>query len=71
MSGPADTRRALIALSHDLGAEGRGLAILGEGNTSARHSNETFIVKASGSSLGILYRSGFDGVPVSAASRDA
>ena len=54
MSGPADTRRALIALSHDLGAEHRGLAILGEGNTSARYSDETFIVKASGSSLGTL-----------------
>ena len=54
MSGPAETRRALIALSHDLGAEHRGLAILGEGNASARLSNETFIVKASGSSLGTL-----------------
>ena len=54
MSGPADTRRTLVALSHDLGAEGRGLAILGEGNTSARHSDETFMVKASGSSLGSL-----------------
>jgi rhamnose utilization protein RhaD (predicted bifunctional aldolase and dehydrogenase) len=54
MSGPADTRRALIALSHDLGAEHRGLAILGEGNASTRLSEETFIVKASGSSLGTL-----------------
>ena len=54
MSSPAETRRALIALSHDLGAEDRGLAILGEGNASARLSNETFVVKASGSSLGTL-----------------
>jgi rhamnose utilization protein RhaD (predicted bifunctional aldolase and dehydrogenase) len=45
---------ALIALSHDLGAEHRKLAILGEGNTSARLSHETFLVKASGSSLGTL-----------------
>ena len=54
MGGPAETRRALIALSRDLGAEHRGLAILGEGNASARLSDETFIVKASGSSLGTL-----------------
>ena len=54
MGGPAETRRTLIALSHDLGAEHRGLAILGEGNASARLSDETFIVKASGSSLGTL-----------------
>ncbi|MEP2776298.1 MAG: class II aldolase/adducin family protein [Luteolibacter sp.] len=48
------TRAALIALSHDLGAEHRELAILGEGNTSAKVSDETFLVKASGSSLGTL-----------------
>jgi rhamnose utilization protein RhaD (predicted bifunctional aldolase and dehydrogenase) len=54
MSDPAETTRVLIALSHDLGAEHRGLAILGEGNASAKLSDETFIVKASGSSLGTL-----------------
>ena len=54
MSDPAETRRVLIALSRDLGAEHRGLAILGEGNASAKLSDETFIVKASGSSLGTL-----------------
>jgi rhamnose utilization protein RhaD (predicted bifunctional aldolase and dehydrogenase) len=54
MSAPAEVKRALIALSHDLGAEHRGLAILGEGNASARLSDETFIVKSSGSSLGTL-----------------
>jgi len=47
-------QQALIALSHDLGAEHRKLAILGEGNTSARLGEETFLVKASGSSLGTL-----------------
>lgn len=47
-------RTELIALSHDLGNEARQLAILGEGNTSARTSAETFVVKASGSSLGTL-----------------
>ncbi|MGJ8641840.1 MAG: class II aldolase/adducin family protein [Luteolibacter sp.] len=48
------TRAALIALSRELGAEHRDLAILGEGNTSARVSDETFLVKASGCSLGTL-----------------
>ena len=54
MSTRADQFVALVALSHDLGAEHRKLAILGEGNTSARLSGETFLVKASGSSLGTL-----------------
>lgn len=49
-----ETRAALLELSHDLGAEHRDLAILGEGNTSARLDDETFLVKASGSSLGTL-----------------
>lgn len=52
-----DTKRALIELSHDLGAEHRQLAILGEGNTSARLTGETFLVKASGSSLSTLTES--------------
>lgn len=54
MSALEEKRRALIELSHDLGAEHRRLAILGEGNTSAKLSDETFVVKASGSSLGTL-----------------
>ena len=45
---------ALLALSHDLGAERRQLAILGEGNTSARRGDATFLVKASGSTLATL-----------------
>lgn len=44
----------LIALSHELGQESRKLAILGEGNSSCRLSDETFLVKASGSSLGTM-----------------
>jgi rhamnose utilization protein RhaD (predicted bifunctional aldolase and dehydrogenase) len=44
----------LLALSHALGLESRALAILGEGNTSLRASDDTFLVKASGSSLGTL-----------------
>ena len=44
----------LLTLSHELGREDRGLAILGEGNTSARVGDETFLVKASGTCLGTL-----------------
>jgi rhamnose utilization protein RhaD (predicted bifunctional aldolase and dehydrogenase) len=54
MPSPAENKRALIALSHELGAEHRQLAILGEGNTSSKLSGETFLVKASGSNLGTL-----------------
>jgi len=57
MSARADRLAALIALSRDLGAEHRKLAILGEGNTSSRCDGETFFVKASGSSLGELTES--------------
>jgi len=57
----SDSRRekiaALLKLSHDLGREERDLAILGEGNTSCRLDEETFLVKASGSSLGNLEES--------------
>lgn len=49
-----DTTNALIELSHTLGEEHRHLAILGEGNTSAKIDDSTFLVKASGSSLGTL-----------------
>ncbi len=44
----------LLKLSHDLGREERKLAILGEGNTSVRLSDQTFLVKASGSNLATL-----------------
>ena len=48
----------LIELSRDHGREDRGLAILGEGNTSVRLSAETFMVKASGSTLATLSEEG-------------
>jgi rhamnose utilization protein RhaD (predicted bifunctional aldolase and dehydrogenase) len=54
MNNLETTRQKLLQLSHDLGAEHRHLAILGEGNTSARLGPDTFLVKASGSSLGTL-----------------
>ena len=44
----------LLILSHDLGDAGRKWAILGEGNTSARLSETSFLVKASGSQLRTL-----------------
>jgi rhamnose utilization protein RhaD (predicted bifunctional aldolase and dehydrogenase) len=51
---PTPTLPDLLTLSHEIGREDRGLAILGEGNTSARLSEETFAVKASGTCLGTL-----------------
>lgn len=49
-----DARSELLELSHFLGKEDRELAILGEGNTSAAIDDQTFLVKASGSSLQTL-----------------
>lgn len=46
----------LLRLSHEIGKESRNLAVLGEGNTSARISKSEFWVKASGSCLGNLTR---------------
>ncbi len=45
------TRHALLQFSHELGKPEHRLAILGEGNTSARVDEETLFVKASGSEL--------------------
>jgi rhamnose utilization protein RhaD (predicted bifunctional aldolase and dehydrogenase) len=50
----SEQRDALLRLSHELGREDRGWAILGEGNASTRIDSESFLVKASGSSLGTL-----------------
>jgi rhamnose utilization protein RhaD (predicted bifunctional aldolase and dehydrogenase) len=50
----SDIVASLLTLSHELGRADRALAILGEGNTSARLSEDKFLVKASGSSLGTL-----------------
>lgn len=54
MSSSAAPISALLALSHELGREDRQLAILGEGNTSTRNSDSSFLVKASGSNLATL-----------------
>jgi len=59
---PASVRqrkiKSLLELSHQLGDPLHPLAILGEGNTSAKLSNDTFLVKASGTSLGTLAKNG-------------
>ncbi|MEY4924319.1 MAG: hypothetical protein RL598_838, partial [Verrucomicrobiota bacterium] len=57
-STSSDLTKQLLDLSHQLGREDRALAILGEGNTSARLSADTFVVKASGSHLGTLSAAG-------------
>lgn len=49
-----DPLQEMLEMSHQLGAPGRQWAILGEGNTSTRFDEETFLVKASGSRLGSL-----------------
>lgn len=49
-----DQIKALLQLSREIGREDRQLAILGEGNTSARLSPEQFAIKASGCSLATL-----------------
>lgn len=46
--------KSLLSLSHELGREDRNMAILGEGNTSARIDGNRFYVKASGSRLSDL-----------------
>ena len=51
---PTPIIQDLLTLSHEIGREDRGLAILGEGNTSVRLSDDTFAVKASGTCLGTL-----------------
>jgi rhamnose utilization protein RhaD (predicted bifunctional aldolase and dehydrogenase) len=46
--------KALIKLSHEIGREDRQLAILGEGNISAKLTSDQFLIKASGCCLGTL-----------------
>jgi rhamnose utilization protein RhaD (predicted bifunctional aldolase and dehydrogenase) len=55
----SDLLDGLVDMSAELGAPGHDLAILGEGNTSARVDEETFWVKASGIQLGRAGRDGF------------
>lgn len=60
---------SLTALSREVGAESRHLAILGEGNTSADCGDATFWVKASGAQLGTITPADFSRVDLNAAMR--
>lgn len=53
-----ETVSALVELSNWLGAPEQDCAILGEGNASARLTETTFLVKASGTELGNLTSEG-------------
>ena len=55
-AGRKEKIESLLRLSHELGRPDRSMAILGEGNTSARLTDDRFLVKASGSSLSVLRR---------------
>jgi rhamnose utilization protein RhaD (predicted bifunctional aldolase and dehydrogenase) len=57
-SGRREKLKLLLDLSHKLGDPTRQMAILGEGNASVRLGDETFLVKASGCSLGTLDKTG-------------
>ncbi len=59
----------LVMMSHYLGDERRGYAILGEGNTSARIDEDHLYVKASGTCLGSMTPSDFLPVCISKATR--
>lgn len=59
MASTDEILEQLTTLSHFLGDPSRDLAILGEGNTSARVDEETFLVKASGQQLGTITPNGF------------
>jgi rhamnose utilization protein RhaD (predicted bifunctional aldolase and dehydrogenase) len=54
VSARREQMAALIGLSHRLGDPALRMAILGEGNASARGDGDTFLVKASGSTLETL-----------------
>ena len=54
MTDRTERLNALLKLSHALGDPRRQLAILGEGNASARLDEATFLVKASGTNLETL-----------------
>ena len=59
MSKDTEPLDDLVRLSHALGDEGAGCAILAEGNTSAIVDARSFYVKASGRSLSTITEEGF------------
>ena len=54
-----DALTQLVAMSHNLGDPALDYVILGEGNTSARADADTFWVKASGTELRTIDKTGF------------
>ena len=56
---PDSVLEQLIAMSNNLGDPGLDYVILGEGNTSARADTHTFWIKASGTQLRTIDRTGF------------
>ncbi len=60
-----DTLTQLIEMSHYLGDPAKGFAILGEGNTSAKIDDDTFYVKASGTTMATIQGDGFVKVSIS------
>ena len=61
----SDIIQELVEMSRYLGDPGRPYAILGEGNTSARINEDSFYVKASGTTLATITAEGFLPVSVS------
>lgn len=59
----------LVSMSHYLGDERRGYAILGEGNTSARIDGDSLYIKASGTCLGTMTEKDFLPVSISRVTR--
>lgn len=55
----------LVEMSRYLGDPAKGYAILGEGNTSARIDEDSFYVKASGTTMATIDASGFIAVSIS------
>jgi rhamnose utilization protein RhaD (predicted bifunctional aldolase and dehydrogenase) len=62
MEGEIEILDELVILAHELGAESRELAILGEGNLSADITDGTFWVKSSGSNMASITPEGFSRV---------
>ena len=58
MPEPHQRIAELLRLSHEVGSPALRMAILGEGNTSIRLTDETFVVKASGCTLATLGEDG-------------
>lgn len=58
MSDRVAILKQLVDLSHELGQPQHDLVILAEGNTSAKVSDDTFLVKASGANLASIDESG-------------